>query len=184
MEWALKQDIFTAIIGRMGNCDRDLFATRKNCKLEKYVSYVPDKRSCAVNEFSISWKQYTNYAFPPLSIIRQVIQKLCEHLAEMILVAPAMVPANVETSERTLLSVTQNKQHTVYTRDREETSANHNETRGISIVRECIISAGLSEDTADIIMQSWRPAPENFENQESRGSHLWSFCRGKFTFRK
>ena len=38
------------------------------------------------------------------------------------------------------------------------TSANHNETRGISIVRECIISAGLSEDTADIIMQSWRPA--------------------------
>ena len=87
MEWALKQDIFTAIIGPMGNCDIDLFATRKKCKLEKYVSYVPDKRSCAVNAFSISWKQYTNYAFPPLSIIRRVIQKLCEHLAEMILVA-------------------------------------------------------------------------------------------------
>ena len=27
-------------------------------------------------------------------------------------------------------------------------------------------------------------SPENFENQESRRSHLWSFCRGNFTFRK
>ena len=88
MEWGLKQDIFTAIIGRMGFCDIDLFATRKNCKLEKYVSYLPDKRSCAVNAFSISWKQYTNDAFPPFSIIGRVIQKLCEDLAEMILVAP------------------------------------------------------------------------------------------------
>ena len=88
MEWALKQDIFSAIISRMATCDIDLFATRKNCKLEKYVSYLPDKRSCAVNAFSISWKHYTNYAFPPFSIIGRVIQKLCEDLAEMILVAP------------------------------------------------------------------------------------------------
>ena len=28
------------------------------------------------------------------------------------------------------------------------------------------------------------PPPENFENQENRGSHLWSFWRGNFTFRK
>ena len=28
MEWGLKQDIFTAIIGRMEICDIDLFATR------------------------------------------------------------------------------------------------------------------------------------------------------------
>ena len=28
------------------------------------------------------------------------------------------------------------------------------------------------------------PPPEKFENQESRGSHLWSFRRGNFTSRK
>ena len=28
------------------------------------------------------------------------------------------------------------------------------------------------------------PPRENFENQESRRGHLWSFCRGNFTFSK
>ena len=61
------------------------------------------------------------------------------------------------------------------TRDREETLANHNDTRVISIVRECIISAGLSDDTADIIMQSWRPATrKQYGSYYKRWMHFFS----------
>lgn len=88
MEWALQQDIYEAIVHKMGKCDIDLFASNKNKKLERYVSYLPDGQAIAVNAFSISWNNAIYYAFPPFSIIGQVIQKLCQDRAEMILVAP------------------------------------------------------------------------------------------------
>ena len=88
MEWALQQEIYSAIVGKMGICDIDLFASKKNNKVKAYASYLPDEEAVAVNAFSISWGNYTNYAFPPFSIIGRVIQKLCEDRGEMILVAP------------------------------------------------------------------------------------------------
>ena len=42
MEWALNQNVFHCIQRRMGQCFIDLFASSKNKKLDKYVSYVPD----------------------------------------------------------------------------------------------------------------------------------------------
>lgn len=81
MEWALQQDTYDAIVHKMGKCDTDLFASNKNKKLERYMSYLPDGEAIAVNAFSVSWDNAIYYAFPPFSIIGQVIQKLCEDRA-------------------------------------------------------------------------------------------------------
>ena len=44
----------------------------------------------------------------------------------------------------------------VPTRNTKTTQSNHNEVGGIPFIGECLVSAGLSRDTADIIVQSWR----------------------------
>lgn len=72
----------------MGYCEIDLFASAKNHKHSKYISYTPDRKAHAVNAFSISWNYNLHYAFPPFSVIGRTIQKMCEEEAELILLAP------------------------------------------------------------------------------------------------
>ena len=55
LEWALDMDIFQEIVCRFGKPDIDLFASRLNHKLEKYISFRPDPNAMAVDAFSISW---------------------------------------------------------------------------------------------------------------------------------
>ena len=54
----------------------DLFATRFNHKLPSFVSPVPDQRAWAVDALSLSWEQMNAYAFPPVSLLPQVVSKL------------------------------------------------------------------------------------------------------------
>ena len=56
----------------------------------------------------------------------------------------------------TKLCVAKNREDSIPTRNIETTQSNHDEVGSIPLIGECLISAGLSEDTADIIMQSWR----------------------------
>ena len=59
LEWALDKDIFQEDVCRFGKPDIDLFASRLNHKLEKYISFRPDPNAMAVDAFSISCtKQY------------------------------------------------------------------------------------------------------------------------------
>ena len=55
MEWMLNTEVFQLVQKIFGNCDIDLFASKDNHQLSKYVSYLPDKSSEAVDAFSISW---------------------------------------------------------------------------------------------------------------------------------
>ena len=43
----------------------DLFATRYNYKLPKFVSLVPDQTAWAVDALSLPWQDLDVYAFPP-----------------------------------------------------------------------------------------------------------------------
>jgi hypothetical protein len=88
-EWCLSNSIF-----QMG-CQKleftpniDLFASRINHQLKPYVSYRPDPEAIAVNAFHISWSQYSFYAFPPFSVIMQVLRKIQKDQATGILVIP------------------------------------------------------------------------------------------------
>ena len=56
--------------------DADLFASRLDIKMERFMSFRPESFAKIVDAFSVSWKDIHLYAFPPLSVIGQVLQKV------------------------------------------------------------------------------------------------------------
>ena len=88
MEWAIQINIYEKICDKLGYSDIDLFASAKNHKHRRYVSYMPEKEAMAINAFSINWKYKLHYAFPPFSVIGRVLQKMCDEEAEVVMVAP------------------------------------------------------------------------------------------------
>ena len=88
MEWMLNTEVFQLVQNIFGNCDIDLFASKDNHQLSKYVSYLPDKSSEAVDAFSISWTNLKSYIFCPFSVLTQVLCKIERDNAEAIVVAP------------------------------------------------------------------------------------------------
>ena len=88
MEWSLDKEVFEQIMVAFGRCDVDLFASKRNHKIAKYVSYTPDSQSIAVNAFSLTWNKFYAYMFPPFSLVGSVLQKLQVDQAEGVLVAP------------------------------------------------------------------------------------------------
>ena len=90
---------------------------------------------------------------------------------------PALVPAVVESNQRTELCATQNTQSTVPARNNEAAQAYNNENGGNLLIGKCLTSAGISKQTTDIIMQLWRPT-----TAKQYGSYLkrWMlFCDKK-----
>ena len=82
LEWKLDSDIFEQITGVLSKlsfkCDIDLFASRLNFQIAPYVSCKPDPDAYAVDAFTLTWSSFTFYAFPPFSIIPQVLQKVSQ----------------------------------------------------------------------------------------------------------
>jgi hypothetical protein len=68
--------------------DIDLFATRFNRKLEKFVSPTPDPLAVAHDAFSLIWNQWKPYIHPPIEVIARCIQRLEEERVEAVLVVP------------------------------------------------------------------------------------------------
>ena len=66
----------------------DLFATRFNHRLPLYVSPVPDPQAWAVDALTLSWRDLSAYAFPPIPILGKVIRKARLDRPSMILIAP------------------------------------------------------------------------------------------------
>lgn len=88
-EWALDQAIYQQGIQLLDvNPVIDLFASRLNYKVKPFIAYQPDPEAQAVNAFTISWKSYFFYAFPPFSIIPLVLQKIREEESTGLVVVP------------------------------------------------------------------------------------------------
>ena len=88
-EWKLDEQTLQLALRQLGTLPKiDLFASRLNCQMQRYVSYRPDPKAEAVDAFSISWKHLQFYAFPPFSIIGRVLQKIQKDQAEGIIVVP------------------------------------------------------------------------------------------------
>ena len=89
LEWSLSNNVFTALRQSCPSLTIDLFASRLNHKLSKYVSRVPDPKAYAIDAFSISWKENCYYAFPPFSLIPKILQKVEKDGTQLLcLVAP------------------------------------------------------------------------------------------------
>lgn len=68
-EWKLHSNLFKAVIELWHEPHIDMFASRLNYQLQKYVSWKPDPFAYAIDAFNMSWQNLFIYAFPPFSVI-------------------------------------------------------------------------------------------------------------------
>ena len=87
-EWSLSNKIFKKCCDRFGVPDVDLFASRLNHKLTKYVSFQHDPQAWKVDAFNLEWTKIFGYVFPPYNQINRVLQKVKKEKAHIILIVP------------------------------------------------------------------------------------------------
>ena len=87
-EWTLNQKVVDKL-GHIWPAYIDLFATYLNHRLPAYFSPMKDASSNGVDAFLQKWDHFQAYAFPPFSIIRQVLNKIRQSTqVEVTLIAP------------------------------------------------------------------------------------------------
>ena len=79
-EYMLNREVFLSILHQYPDLNLDLFASRLNKQLDNYVSWNPDPECKFVDAFSINWKPYKFYAFPPQDSSRNIIARSTLHL--------------------------------------------------------------------------------------------------------
>lgn len=87
-EYELSGESFTRIMETFGKPEIDLFASRANAKCKQYISWFSDPESIAVDAFTVNWKTWFFYAFPPFSCILRSLRKIAREAAEGIVVIP------------------------------------------------------------------------------------------------
>ena len=88
MEWSLNDKLFKIIFNKWSRPDVDLFASRNNTKLTKYISWRPEPESWRVYAFSLILNNKFYYIFPPFSTISRVLIQVRDGHAWGILVVP------------------------------------------------------------------------------------------------
>ena len=86
IERHLNPIVFQGITLQLGICDMDLFASRVNAQLNKYVSWKPDPGAFAVDVFTLDWSGFRTFCFPPFSLTPRVLQKVEASEADCVLV--------------------------------------------------------------------------------------------------
>ena len=87
-EWQLNPVIFKKITNNVFLPEIDLFASRLNRQVERYVSWQPDPEAFAIDAFTLNWGEFISYIFPTFSVLPQVLRKLEADLADAIIIAP------------------------------------------------------------------------------------------------
>ena len=87
-EWMLDPKLFNKINALWGPLEVDIFASKLNKQLPRYVAWKPDPHAEFIDVFSINIKDIFFYAFPPFSVIARVLQKIQEEKAEGVIVVP------------------------------------------------------------------------------------------------
>ena len=88
-EWMLKRVLFERLCEQTFWPDVDLFASRNNYQVEKFVSWFPQPGAWRVDAFSFPWIGMKPYIFPPFSLISRILNKIIEDKVEIaLLVVP------------------------------------------------------------------------------------------------
>ena len=88
IEWQLNPKVFHHICLEFGQPQIDLFASRLNRQLARFVSWKPDPDAFFVDALMFDWGGWFFYAFPPFSLINKCIQKIQLDQAEGLLITP------------------------------------------------------------------------------------------------
>ena len=65
-----------------------MFASRLNYQIKPFVSWHPDPEAKSHDAFSIQWKGYLSYCFPPFALINRVLRKIEAEQVTVMLVFP------------------------------------------------------------------------------------------------
>ena len=88
-EWSIHPSVIQQIKATWINPPNiDLFASHLNHKFPLYMSAAPDPCAVAQDALTQSWDGLTAYAFPPIAIIPQILNKVAQHQCVLFLVAP------------------------------------------------------------------------------------------------
>ena len=87
-EWQLDRAVFLELTEKFWAPEIDLFASRLNAQLAKYVAWHPDPGALQIDAFTMQWLETKNYIFPPFSLISRCLQKLALDSAQAIMVVP------------------------------------------------------------------------------------------------
>jgi hypothetical protein len=88
-EWSLCPKVFDTICHQFQVPDVDLFASRLNFKVKRYVACEPDPFCFAVDAFQLDWSTLgLCYCFPPFNLISKVLNKCIHDKAELLIVVP------------------------------------------------------------------------------------------------
>ena len=87
-ELVLSPQVVQTIFQRYYHPVIDLFATAQSKHLPVFCSRYFDSRAFATDALSINWTGMVAYAFPPISLLPRVIEKIQQEDCEVLLVAP------------------------------------------------------------------------------------------------
>ena len=89
-EWELNQEVFERLTGVWGTPDIDLFATRFNRKITRFISPCPDADAAEQDAMGADWTKYRlPYAFPPFNLILPVLERIRDQSMQCLIVTPA-----------------------------------------------------------------------------------------------
>ena len=85
----LRHDLFIALTEIWGEVEIDLFASRINRQVSKYISLNKEPDCFAIDAFSVNWNQFSLcYTFPPFNLIGKVLQKCRNERANLLIIVP------------------------------------------------------------------------------------------------
>ena len=84
----LPQVCFEQVEQAFGPHSVDMFATRDNALLPRFVSWRPDPESIATDAFMFPMKNENPYCFPPVACIPRLLREVLHQQATITLVAP------------------------------------------------------------------------------------------------
>ena len=88
-EWCLDRQTFVWICQLLGWPVVDLFGTRYNNQLPRFVSPYPDPLAVGWDAFSLEWEEFQSvYVFPPIQVLPEVVFRLSSYPGSGFLIAP------------------------------------------------------------------------------------------------
>ena len=168
--WKLNPIMFQRIVTVYGIPQIDLFATRANTQLRKFVSWIPDPQSAAIDAFSVQWSDPLSYAFPPFSLIMRCVQRIRKSERENFASNPSMeiqtlVPPPVFSPMRSTPTSSEFRDDTTSPIQPEglEAPTEHKQVDSsrLATVRQCFSKYQVSERVSKIVFVSWCSGTES-----------------------
>ena len=183
LEWSLNDKLFDRVVDCFGEPDIDLFATRLNCKVTRYVSWKPDPSAYAIDAFSISWSEFKFYAFPPFSCVGRALKKAVAERATGVLIVPWLAePTLVGQTHQPGIATPQvqaeEEKSQRVGQPRQRSTTRQMPIGGIPILGKSLLREGFDRKTVDLMMKAWRPSTKTLYSTYIKKWLLFCYERG------